>query len=64
MFSFAEGGYQEPDLHLYRADGIQMGAYELVGDRTVRFQHDEMAMAYRMAAVAGPIADGQPVRSY
>jgi len=39
-------------------------AYELVGDRTVRFQHDEMAMAYRMAAVAGPIADGQPVRSY
>lgn len=39
-------------------------AYELVGDRTVRFEHDEMAMAYRMAAVAGPIADGQPVRSY
>jgi D-amino peptidase len=39
-------------------------AYELVGDRTVRFEHDEMAMAYRMAAVAGPIAEGQPVRSY
>jgi D-amino peptidase len=39
-------------------------AYELVGDRTVRFQHDEMAIAYRMAAVAGPIAEGLPVRSY
>lgn len=39
-------------------------AYELVGDRTVRFEHDEMAIAYRMAAVAGPIAAGQPVRSY
>lgn len=39
-------------------------AYELVGDRTVRFQHDDMAIAYRMAAVAGPIADGVNIRSY
>jgi D-amino peptidase len=39
-------------------------AYELVGDRTVRFSHDDMAIAYRMAAVAGPIADGANVRSY
>ena len=47
-----------------RAAFARFPAYELVGDRTVRFEHDEMAMAYRMAAVAGPIADGQPVRSY
>ena len=47
-----------------RAAFARFPAYELVGDRTVRFEHDERAMAYRMAAVAGPIADGQPVRSY
>src|SRR4051812_33025912 len=39
-------------------------AYELVGDRTVRFAHDDVAIAYRMAAVAGPIADGANIRSY
>jgi D-amino peptidase len=38
--------------------------YELVGDRTVRFSNDEMAMAYRMAAVVGPIASGQRVRGF
>jgi D-aminopeptidase len=47
-----------------RAAFERFPAYELVGDRTVRFQQDEMALAYRMAAVAGPIADGEPVRSY
>ena len=47
-----------------RAAFARFPAYELVGDRTVRFEHDDMAIAYRMAAVAGPIADGLPVRSY
>ena len=37
-----------------RAAFARFPAYELVGDRTVRFQQDEMALAYRMAAVAGP----------
>jgi D-amino peptidase len=46
-----------------RAAFARFPAYELVGERTVRFEHDEMAMAYRMAAVAGPIADGAGIRS-
>jgi len=46
-----------------RAAFARFPAYELVGERTVRFEHDEMALAYRMAAVAGPIADGAGVRS-
>lgn len=47
-----------------RAAFARFPAYELVGDRTVRFQQAEMALAYRMAAVAGPIANGLDVRSY
>jgi D-amino peptidase len=47
-----------------RAAFARFSAYELVGERTVRFQQDEMALAYRMAAVAGPIANGLNVRSY
>jgi D-amino peptidase len=47
-----------------RAAFARFPAYELVGERTVRFQQDDMAIAYRMAAVAGPIANGENVRSY
>jgi D-amino peptidase len=47
-----------------RAAFSRFPAYELVGERTVRFQHEDMAIAYRMAAVAGPIANGDNVRSY
>ena len=59
----------EVDLHKEFSDDARNAfarfpAYELVGDRTVRFQQDEMALAYRMAAVAGPIANGLNVRSY
>ncbi len=59
----------EIDLHKpltdeARAAFARFPAYELVGERTVRFQHDDMAIAYRMAAVVGPIANGDNVRSY
>src|SRR5262249_40739106 len=59
----------EGDLHKPFSDDARNAfarfpAYELVGDQTVRFQQDEMALAYRMAAVAGPIANGLNVRSY
>ena len=47
-----------------RAAFERFPAYELVGERTVRFQHDEMAVAYRMAAITGSIAGGVAVRSY
>jgi D-aminopeptidase len=47
-----------------RAAFERFPAYELVGERTVRFQHDEMAVAYRMAAITGSIAGGAAVRSY
>jgi D-amino peptidase len=38
--------------------------FELRGDRTVAFEHDEMAVAYRMAAITQVLASGQQVRGW
>jgi D-amino peptidase len=55
---------REPFSDDARAQFARFPDFELRGDRVVAFEHDEMAMAYRMAAITQFLARGQAVRGY
>jgi D-amino peptidase len=55
---------REPLSEEARAQFTRFPDFEIRGDRVVAFEHDEMAMAYRMAAITQFLARGQAVRGY